>query len=150
MSHKFRSPRGLGPEDEDDLALDPDPGFPVLPAFVRSISSLSGSSFRSHSHSKDCDSRCCPNEPTLSLENDESSEIRHFSCVGSNVADADVDTDAGGGTLVVSMTTGGGCSALDSLQQHLATMAVEFLFFLSEHSNYWHCRHCCTSSSRSQ
>ncbi len=107
------------PDDDEDLARDPD--FPDLPDLVRSINSLSGSSFRSHSHSNDCDRRWCPAEQTLSLENDESREMRHFSCVGSNVVAV---ADVAGGAFDVSMMTGGGWSAFDSLQQHLATIVA--------------------------
>ena len=106
----------IQPEEEDERAREFNFPVPLRPDFVKSIISFSGSNFRSQSTSKDCDNRTPTlDDATLSLENDESKLILHFSFVESTVVE---------GLFVRSTITGGGSSALDSFQQHLATMLL--------------------------
>ena len=104
----------IKPEEEVDRAREFSFPFAVRPDFVRSIISFSESNFRSQSTSNDCDKRAPLDDATLSFENDESKLIRHFSL--------DEPSTLFGGFFVLSTITGGGNSALDSFQQHLATM----------------------------
>ena len=128
----FQAKETVPIEPEDDVERAREFNFPPdLPDFVKSINSLSGSSnFRSKSISNDWDDkRCTPEDPPLSLENDESKLIRQRSFdVSTFDAFFDESTfdEPGGGFFAVSIMTSGGNSALDSFQQHLATMMLIF------------------------
>lgn len=150
----FQANKTVPIKPEDELERAREFNFPPdLPDFVRSINSLSGSNFRSKSTSNDWDDNRCPaEEPTLSLENDESKLIRQRSFDVSTFDEdffdeSTFDEPPEGGFFAVSIITSGGSSALDSFQQHLATMML-FLEFttnllyqisiLTSHTLYTH------------